>query len=690
MDKSAPGHVLDLSGVQPVSAVVSPWMFGGNLVFDRDRVDAAGTFGLAAEQLGLTTLRYPGGSVTEALFDIANPDATTVFDPSLDRDKPLLPLSDFMDYARSAGIAPVIVLPTRPALAEGAHGERLVDADWMAALRGYVRDLLEGRWGAADILAFEVGNEYWGSGRMTGTEYGRVADAYAVMLQDEIDRHRALYRDEAWVEPKIAVQFGQAGAYSTGFTGWEQNNQIIDALSPEARGAIDAVVAHYYSRVEYEALSDREWTFDRLDLWTQRPGLEHVDFYITEWNISRHNEHEIGVQYAQHLLGMFATMLARGVDGAWAWPVQQNTGTELSRNEGNRELTHSGQVFARLAERVAGAELVGVAQDGPDLGVQHYRTEWADVLYLSSRSEAELEVVLELDRFGAGFEASLTSVVATVMGYHGDPFVRLPVPEFRIHSGVDLSDGVVRFTLAPWEIAEVVLTYGAHGVQLSALSVEAPVAGVAYDARITGTPFDDVLRGGSGDDTLIGGAGNDTLEAVSGNNALYGGPGEDLLLGGPGNDLLRGGPGNDTIHGGGGNNVIHGDEGNDLIFGGPGNDTIFGGPGDDTIFGGAGNNHINAGQGRDIVYGGPGADVFVFRLGHDELRVMDFDPGEGDRLRLDPALWGGGALSGAEVVALFGGLEQGRHAVLEFGGEDRVMLHGFADLELLAAAVEFL
>ena len=690
MGESLAGRMLDPSGLQQVSGFVAPAMFGGNIVFDRDRVDADGTFGIAAQQLGLTTLRYPGGSVTEALFDIRDPDATSVFDPSLGRDKPLLPLTEFLDYARGAGMAPLIVLPTRHALAEGPEGDRPLDAEWLEALRGFVRGLLEGAWGRTEIYAFEVGNEYWGSGRMSGLEYGRVADAYAVIVQQEIDRHRALYRDEAWVEPKIAVQFGQAGAYSTGFTGWEQNNQIIAALSPEARAAIDAVVAHYYSRVPYEELSGREWTFDRLDIWPARNGLEHVEYFITEWNVSRHNEHEAGVQYAQHLLGMFATMLARGVDGAWVWPIQQNTGTELSRNEGNPALTHSGQVFARLAERVVGAELVGMEMSGEWFGVQHYRTEVAEVLYVSSRSEAPMELVLDLSLFGAGFDAPLTSVVATVMGYHGDPFARLPVSEFRIHSGIDISGGEVRFALAPWEIAEVVLTYGAHGVQLSALKVDVPVAGVVYDTRLTGTAHDDLLRGGSGNDTLVGGRGNDTLEAVAGDNELFGGQGDDLLFGGPGNDLLRGGPGNDTIHAGAGDNVIHGDEGDDLIFGGSGNDTIYGGPGNDTVFGGAGNDHINAGSGHDIVYGGGGADVFVFRLGHDTLRVMDFDPGEGDRLRLDPALWGGQALAPSAVVERFASLVQGRHAVLEFDGGDAVTLHGFADLDALAAALQFL
>ena len=687
---SSPGRRLDPHALQAASGFVAPELFGGNLLFDRDRVDEDGTFPLAAAQLGLTGLRYPGGSITEFFFDIRNPDAASAVDPETGQSRAVMPLSEFLSYADASGMAPLIVLPTRPALLEGQHGARLPDPAYLSALRGFVRDVLEGRYGAVDLYGFEIGNEYWGSGRMTAAEYGRLADAYAVLVQEEIDRHRALHRDDDWSEPKISVQMGQAGAFSTDVPGWEQNGQIIAALSPEGRAAIDAVVGHYYSRVPYEELGHRNWIFDRLDIWPARAGLEHVEYHMTEWNVWRHTEHDAGVQYAAHLLGMFAQMVAHGVDAAWAWPVQQNTGTELSRNEGNPELTHTGHVFARFAERVAGADLVGVSFDGPYFGVQHYRTEVADVFYVASRSAQEVTVTLDPALFGDGFAAALSSASITVMGYHGDPFARLPVPEFRIHSGIDLSDGVVEFTLAPWEIAEVVLTYGAHGVELAGLLVDRPVPGVSYDARLVGTPHDDLLRGGSGDDTLIGGRGNDTLFGEQGNNELHGGPGDDLIFGGNGDDLIRGGPGNDTIHASGGDNLIHGDDGDDLILGGPGNDTIYGGPGDDTIFGGAGDNVINAGRGNDIVYGGPGADVFVFRAGHETLRVMDFDPAEGDVLRLDPALWGGDALAPAAVVQDFGRLVQGRHVALEFPTQDAILLHGFADLDALAASLQFL
>ena len=687
---SGPGRMLDPRALHAASGVVGPQMFGGNMLFDRDRVAEGGTYALAAEQLGLTALRFPGGTITETMFDIRNPEAVRAIDPVTGRERSLMPLSEYLAWAGEAGLAPLLVLPTAPALLEGAHGARVPDPEYLADLRGFVRDVLAGRYGATDIHSFMIGNEYWGWGQMTAGEYGRLANEYALILQSEIDRHRARRAGDDWVEPMITVQFGQAGAWSRELPGWQQNDQIIEALTPRARAAVDAVAAHYYSIFPYAELSTTDWQFDRLDVWRRRDGLEHVAYHVTEWNIAHYNEFEQGVQYAATLLGMFATMVDRGVEAAWAWPVQQNTGSQLARDEGNRELTHMGQVFARMSERLPGAELVGLRHDLPHFGVQHYRTATTEILYVASRSDEPFTLRLDPARLGEGFTAPLTSVTATVMGYHGDPMARMPVPEFRILSELVPRRGMVEVTLAPWEIAEVVFTYGPHGVQLSGLLVDRPVAGVAYGERIAGTPHDDRLRGGSGDDTLIGGRGDDTLVGERGDNHLHGGPGDDLILGGSGDDLIHGGPGNDTIHAGAGDNILHGDGGDDLIFGGPGNDTLYGGPGDDTLFGGAGNDVINGGSGHDIAHGGPGADVFVFHRGHDSLRIMDFDPAAGDRLRLDPALWGGGRPTRDALIEAFARIGEGRELSLDFPTGDRILLSGFTDIAALADSLQFL
>jgi Ca2+-binding RTX toxin-like protein len=116
---------------------------------------------------------------------------------------------------------------------------------------------------------------------------------------------------------------------------------------------------------------------------------------------------------------------------------------------------------------------------------------------------------------------------------------------------------------------------------------------------------------------------NDTnlrlLEGNGRNNVIYGTKGNDRLLGLGGNDLLVGGNGNDVLEGG---------QGNDRLFGGKGNDTLVG-----------------AGGGNDRMTGGSGADLFVL-----------------------------GDAAGSYYLGA------GSATILDYGAEDRVQLHGTADM----------
>ncbi|MEM7489076.1 MAG: type I secretion protein, partial [Pseudomonadota bacterium] len=48
--------------------------FGGNFLANRDQIGEDGTTDELIAELGVTSLRYPGGSLTEHYFDISNPD----------------------------------------------------------------------------------------------------------------------------------------------------------------------------------------------------------------------------------------------------------------------------------------------------------------------------------------------------------------------------------------------------------------------------------------------------------------------------------------------------------------------------------------------------------------------------------------------------------------------------------------
>lgn len=195
------------------------------------------------------------------------------------------------------------------------------------------------------------------------------------------------------------------------------------------------------------------------------------------------------------------------------------------------------------------------------------------------------------------------------------------------------------------------------------LAASGDIFGHGGDDYLTGQRGGASIYGGDGDDQIqttgganaaFGGAGNDLIsfEGRSGAQKGFGGKGRDQISGGDGDDFLRGGAGrdrldgrdgDDNIAGGGGRDVIRGGGGDDRLAGGGGRDKLIGGPGADTLSGGDGRDILHGGQGVDTIIGGSGndrlsggakADVFIFRKGHGDDVVTDFNSAL-DRLKFE-------------------------------------------------------
>lgn len=217
-------------------------------------------------------------------------------------------------------------------------------------------------------------------------------------------------------------------------------------------------------------------------------------------------------------------------------------------------------------------------------------------------------------------------------------------------------------------------TDGLDVIDLNDFDLFHPLSAPAVDARggndrVTlsdSQPLGDLpFRAGAGDDRIFGSRNPDRIFGGSGDDALYGDPaagnpehagGGDLLAGGAGNDFLFGLFGRETLQGGAGDDYLRGGIDDDLLSGGGDDDTLLGGLGDDLLRGGLGDDVVSGGGGtiggvrfyRDILEGGPGADTFVFGSdsafgvviyhsgvsGGERDRIVDFDPGEGDRIDL--------------------------------------------------------
>ncbi len=172
---------------------------------------------------------------------------------------------------------------------------------------------------------------------------------------------------------------------------------------------------------------------------------------------------------------------------------------------------------------------------------------------------------------------------------------------------------------------------------------------VGLDERIYGDEGNDTLYGSYWSGYLSFSSDKDTIYGGSGDDKIYGFYDEDRLYGEDGNDTLYGGDGSDRLYGGAGNDLLKVDwfdidsgEGSlpekDYLYGDEGDDILLGGAGHDVLYGGAGQDFLDGEIGKDRLYGGDGADIFnlsepaIFGTFYD--RVMDFNPEEGDILRI--------------------------------------------------------
>ncbi|MCG7494984.1 M10 family metallopeptidase C-terminal domain-containing protein [Thalassobius sp. Cn5-15] len=218
--------------------------------------------------------------------------------------------------------------------------------------------------------------------------------------------------------------------------------------------------------------------------------------------------------------------------------------------------------------------------------------------------------------------------------------------------------------------------------------------GGAGNDRFGGEAGADALWGGGGDDSIYGGSGADTIGGDGGDDeiwggsegdVIYGGAGADTVGGGDGADQIWGGSGNDVLYAGADNDTLYGDEGSDTLWGGAGNDSLSGGGDNDLIYGGADSDTLSGQWGNDTLVGGTGGDTFIFAPGTGNDEVRDFSIGEGDRLRLDDALWSG-TLTDAQVISTYATVHSWG-TVFNFNGDYLTVL-GANDASALAGAID--
>lgn len=608
---------------------VSSAMFGANDLFKYNFLSGPNdSYPTALELLGATGLRYPGGSMTETDFDVFHPDAPPLGYTS---DQPYVGVSEFLEFAETEGRTATIVLPTAKmysgTLDSDHDAPRSINQIYLKGVVDYVTKLLTHGDTGPDALpdtpltAFEIGNEYWGSGGMTAKEYGQVVNALTTAIKHVFEE--VLGSDAQ--HPQVLIQMG--GPWDPQYTQglhssmkwadrvYQSNQDIIDQITnPDAKAVISGLVEHYYYSNKNTVFSQSSDTMNFIDAdqrqWAAM-GFDDLDLILTEWNVKQDNADQFGLKGASVVIEQMEYMLKLGADGAFSWPVQAGSSTYVGLThtvDGAPELTPIGAAFQLMSESLIGTHLLaGGITEGP-MEVNAYASDTKVVFFVMSRSEAGQHVNLDVLSLVSGYTHVDGVKIGVAAGVAVDD--RWSIAELTNYAAGQLGSGsTLEFYLKPFEV----------------MRVEFDIPQVV---RFLGTTSGDRFAGGIGNDFLAGVDGDDSLAGGQGRDEMSGGLGRDLLNGWAGDDNIHGNDGNDLLYGQEGNDWINGDNGNDRMSGSTGDDTLLGGMGNDMMDGNEGNDRINGGLGRDVMSGGSGSDTFVFNQpsgpAHDV--IADFDP----------------------------------------------------------------
>lgn len=377
----------DISAFGFMGSPASQGLFGANVLATRSSLEEGGTYDQLIQQLGVGAFRYPGGSLTERYFDITDPNATVVFDRDTGEARDFIPLNEALDYAGSEGLSVTIVIPTRDLLTEGVddNGDRFAAID-EEVLRGFVRDVVTGAHGTADIDAFELGNEYWGSGQMSSIEYGRLASEMAVIINDELDmqgsdadiivqsgtnfnfaRMSDQYSDDMSGEDILAdlnetygLSLTEDSLFSSGQVNWTDvaNEMILSEFDTAAeQQAVDEVAVHVYSRGQVNE-DQRSFFLNATDeAWGD--AIPDAGITVTEWNTagntgSLDRNSDYGLYQSHEMLNVMEEFLRYDVQNAHVWPLVQNTPNTLSVDDGAADLSPGGAMFSLMQDALPG------------------------------------------------------------------------------------------------------------------------------------------------------------------------------------------------------------------------------------------------------------------------------------------------------------------------------------------------
>ena len=654
------------------SRIVTKDHFGGNVIFTKNiNPESREAFTGTVNDLGIQNLRYPGGTVTELLFDVKNPDVAK--DGSV-----AMGLSNYIEWVESNNKKFTFVMPTAP-LFDRDNAEdidRFIDEESIAATKNFVRELITGKYGDTQnsLKAIEIGNEYFSGAELTTREYGRAANAIIEAIKEVYNELKIPPSQQVDILVQMGSPFAQELNYeyvrsslpsiSEYLGDWNlsflknSNNQlswmdkilvsnalVLDELSPSARGEIDGLVQHYYySGDSIGNYGGADFTFiDTMFSQWRENGFEDVDLVLTEWNVKNSNTSAGGLKSAGIFVDQFEAMIFHNVSEAYAWPIQENSSNDLGGRVGDTDfISPTGAAFYLMNSLLPGMHLTQTPTQLGQVDASMFSDGQNSLAIIASEANYTQSVTVHLGPVSGANALRVYTIAVDLTTSDGQHWINggfASAPYYLEHDvGATIevsseyilqSDNTITIQLDPYEIAFIETSQSSAPLDDFVEDVTRPwIYGTKNSDRllsgsdsdhIAGLAGNDMILSGAGDDLVFGHYGDDYIFGQNGNDKLYGGGGDDLILGGADNDYINGQFGNDRLWGNYGNDFISGGVGNDNLNGCAGNDVLKGENGGDYLYGGNGNDFMDGGADSDVIFGGFGNDAIWGSRGADRM-----------------------------------------------------------------------
>ena len=656
------------------------------------------TFADVSTALGVTTIRWPGGTLSET-----RPDVYSLSHENLQVDGNGKPgIRELLAYGVENDMSVSVILPTFAYADDPEAGAADLDA--------FMGRLLAGDYGEipAGGLTLEIGNEYYAH-YDDPSKYGAVSNAMLEVISDRLGE-----MPDGAPTIDVAMQVGRDATADSAIRG---------ELSDDAFSAITHLRAHRLS----PNLDHSDYAIPALeatrDIWGDKitaAGGEKPEFYLSAWNVSSWTRSEArnewiarqeevfgetvslsngemtdrsnaafeqfwqdgtltgpdgatietgsgllnrdyGGEKEAHVMELFTSYAREGMDMSAIYGVDISHPSDFGTVIGDETMLYSGSgAFRLLSEMVGGMAVLdepgqNAVVDGPSNNVHSwvYGDDGKIVLFLSSDDIGEdFDYVIDL-----GTDVSLA---------WGDVVVRTENPDWQAQKGIPSTDGV---DLSPE--AEMNELVSIEGFTPEIIDGKLTVRFTEDNQMIRLTLLTDpdkraeleaFMRAEPAVNDIAGQVSNSPLVLIAGDKVaseMFGGNAGDTITGSLRPDLLSGGDGDD---------VLNGRAGADVILGGAGRDTLIGAAGNDTIWTGA------------------DADEVRYSLGDGHDIIMDFTAGE-DLLTIGGFTADSGIANGNDLLAAYGRIDDDGNAFLDFGEDGSISLAGIADMEGLGSSI---